>query len=364
MRAASTVDGGDAQRRALTSLFTRFTADRDALASAIRRVEERLDALGQSETPHLNGHAPTPAPSAADDERFRQLEQSVVEATREARHAIEVARQSLDGMSAANGSHAAVEVLRNAVEALERRVSTPPAPIEKPDTSGQERAIASLELRVRELGAKLDALASLEHRMTRMENEADGRLQDAVARISATMAELDDSIARALEQSSRALDRTAEALSAPSTPGDAPNLAWMREELDARIEATVVAVKDTRAQLSARLADVTQRDEDVLGRLGQVAMRQDALERSCVAIEARMADVGETMRQLGERLSQVAAIAAQDRQQLVLGRLQDRLDVLEAGLRRLEPEESWSVTRALEPVVPSFLAGWLWTERR
>jgi chromosome segregation ATPase len=181
--------------------------------------------------------------------------------------------------------------------------------------------------------------------------------------MAGTVAELDDKIGRALEQSGRALDRTAEALSAPAAAGDAPNFTWMREELDARIEATVSAVKDVRAQLSTRMADVTQRGDEVLGRLGELAARQDALQDGLIAVETRMADVAERLRTLGERLSQVAAIAAQDRQQTLLARLHSRLDVLEAGLRRIAPEASWSVpesvARALEPVVPSFLAGWL-----
>jgi len=358
MRAASTVDGGDAQRRAITSLFTRFTADRDQLASAIRRCEERLDALAHGEPPRLNGAA------APDEERFRQLEQSVLEATREARHAIEVARQSLDGATALDGTQRSLEALRGALAALEQRVGAPAAAAPIVD----DQMIASLERRVKELGVRLDALASLEHRMMQMENEADARLQTAVAHIGETMADLEERVTRALAQSGRALDRAAELLSTPAVPGDAPNLGWMREELDARIEATNVAVKDTRAHLAAKLADLTQRGDDVLGRLGELASRQDAIELTFTTVEARMADVGERLRQLGERLNQVAAIAAQDTQQPVLARLHARLDVVEAGLRRVEPAPAWSVqetvARALEPVMPAFIAGWLRPERR
>jgi chromosome segregation ATPase len=314
MRAARTVDG-DAQRRVLASLFTRFTADRDALASAIRRCEERLDALARGERLPIDGT------SASDDERFRQLEQSVLDATRDARRAIEVARQSLDGAPAAERPRGSVEALQSAVTALERR-------------------------------------------MTTMENEADARLQTAVTRIAETVAELDDRIARALEQSGR----SAEVLSDPATADGAPSFAWIREELDARIEATVSAVKDLRAQLSTRMADVTQRGDEVLDRLGALDARQEALEGGITGIEARMADVADRLRALGDRLSQVAAIAGQDRQQVILARLHTRLDVLEASLRRIAPEALWSVSdsvaRALEPVMPAFLTDWLRSERR
>jgi len=353
MRAASTVDGGDAQRRAITSLFTRFTADRDQLASAIRRCEERLDALAHGEPLPVNGTGP------AGEERFRQLEQSVLEATREARQAIEVARQSLDGAAALDGTQRSLESLRGALAALEARVATPltPAPIV------DDQVIASLERRVKELGVRLDALASLEHRMVQMENEADARLEAAVTHLGERMAELDDRVVRALEQSARALERVVTVPSSPVSAADVPSLGFARDDIDARIEATAVAVKDTRAHLAAKLADLTQRGDDVLGRLGALTSRQDAIELTFAAVDARMTDVAEQLRRLDERLHQVAAIAARDTQQPMLAQLYSRLDVVEAALRRVEPEPAWSVqesvARALEPVVPSFLAGWL-----
>jgi len=51
-----------------------------------------------------------------------------------------------------------------------------------------------------------------------------------------------------------------------------------------------------------------------------------------------------------------------------LTRLQTLLDLVEAALRRVEPAPAWSaqetVARALEPVMPAFIAGCLRPERR